>query len=320
MHVGIDVSKSTINAAFRSDGGWQSMVFGNDSKGFEGLLEWAGSGKRFSMEATGGYHVELALALHAAGAEVSVLNPLSVKNYSRARLRRAKTDAADAQTIADFAERFGGEIPLWEPCGEMVAQARAVVGQLELLKTTRTTHANSIESQKLTPAGRASAQIVAPLLEYLDAMLKALEKRLLELVEGFAKDSFGLLQTIPGIGPKTAAVLLAATDGFRPFPSASKVSAYFGMCPRIFESGSSVRGKGHICKMGFSYVRAYLYMCAVASQRCNEGCRAFYCRLVEKGKPKKVAFMAVANKLLRIAFAVVKSGKPWNPSLAPVQG
>ena len=101
--------------------------------------------------------------------------------------------------------------------------------------------------------------------------------------------------------------LIVLSGGFTKFENAKQLCSYIGLSPRIFESGTSVRGKSRICKMGMSRIRAMLYVCAWSAKKCNKACKEFYNRLIEKGKPKKVALIAVANKLLKQAFAIAKS-------------
>ncbi len=116
------------------------------------------------------------------------------------------------------------------------------------------------------------------------------------------------LTSIPGVGKKTAVALIVATGGFTRFDSHKKLSAYLGLCPRIYESGTSVKGRSRTCKLGMSRVRVMLYMCTWSAIKSNVACKQLYDRLVEKGKAKMLALIAVANKLLRQAFAIAKNG------------
>lgn len=115
------------------------------------------------------------------------------------------------------------------------------------------------------------------------------------------------LKSIPGIGNQTAMMLILISGGFDRFDDYRKLSSYIGICPRIFESGSSVKGKARLCKMGMSGIRALLYVCSWSAKRCNKACRELYERLIAKGKAKKLALIAVANKLLKQAFAIAKT-------------
>jgi transposase len=148
----------------------------------------------------------------------------------------------------------------------------------------------------------------------LKSMLRFLNKKKLKLaqeVERLAEEEFGdkidMLATIPGIGKKTAIMLNVITDGFTKFEHHKQLIAYVGFSPRIFHSGTSVKGKGYICKMGKSQIRKLLYLCSWTAKFCNKACREMYERLKAKGKPERVIKIAIANKLLKQAFAIGKS-------------
>ena len=120
------------------------------------------------------------------------------------------------------------------------------------------------------------------------------------------------LPSIPGMGKKTAMMLVVLSGGFNRFDDYRKLSSYIGLCPRIFESGTSVKGRARICKMGMSRIRAMLYICSWSAKRCNKACRELYERLLAKGKAKKLALIAVANKLLKQAFAIATQKTKYN--------
>ena len=124
------------------------------------------------------------------------------------------------------------------------------------------------------------------------------------MIKNEHQNLFNQLQSIPGIGKKTALALIVLSGGFEKFENAKQLCSYVGLSPRIFESGTSVKGKSKICKMGMSRIRAMLYVCSWTAKKCNKACRELYDRLVEKGKPKKVALIAVVNKLLKQVFAI----------------
>uniref|UniRef100_UPI002597119A transposase n=1 Tax=uncultured Polaribacter sp. TaxID=174711 RepID=UPI002597119A len=121
-----------------------------------------------------------------------------------------------------------------------------------------------------------------------------------------------LLKSIPGIGLKTALFLIVVTDGFRKFENASQLCSYVGITPTIRESGSSVRGRARISKVGNRKLRNLLFLCAFSAYKHNKSCREIFERITSKGKSKKLALIAVSNKLLRQAFAIAKSGIPYD--------
>ncbi|MDF7815378.1 transposase [Hymenobacter sp. YC55] len=120
-----------------------------------------------------------------------------------------------------------------------------------------------------------------------------------------------LLCSIPGIGRKTAGILLLFAGGFHRFDNYRQLIALAGLSPREHSSGPSIRGKVRITKMGGGLIRGKFFMCSFAAKKRNKACQALYDRLVAKGKNKKLALIAVCNKLLKQAFAIVKLGQPY---------
>ena len=120
-----------------------------------------------------------------------------------------------------------------------------------------------------------------------------------------------LLTSIRGIGDSIASALIIATGGFTYFSSAKQISRFLGLCPTYQQSGTSVNVKGHINRNGDTHLRSQLYIAAVSSIACNAACRAAFLKMKERGKSGKVAIIAVANKLIRQAFAVVTNNRPY---------
>jgi len=149
-------------------------------------------------------------------------------------------------------------------------------------------------------------------LKSLKKELKLLEDKLLKNVKSEFKESLSLLTTIPGIGEKTASMLLVFTDGFNRFESSKELCSYAGITPVIRQSGSSVKGRPRMSKMGNPKLRNLLFMCSFNACKYNRACKALYERIVAKGKSKKLALIAVCNKLLKQAFSIVKNGIPYD--------
>ena len=145
-------------------------------------------------------------------------------------------------------------------------------------------------------------------LNFLQKEMKKLEDVLLEMVKETHQDLLTRLETIPGIGRKTSIMLIVLTDGFERFNSASELCSYSGLTPLIRQSGSSVRGRSRISKIGNKKLRNLLFMCSFNACKHNKSCKELYDRIVAKGKSKKLALIAVCNKLLKQAFAIAKSG------------
>ena len=154
--------------------------------------------------------------------------------------------------------------------------------------------------------------------KYLDKELLGIEKKLLSLVKQAQQVQLTLLQSIPGIGLKTALFLIVITDGFKKFETASQLCSYAGITPTIRESGSSVRGRSRISKVGNRKLRNLLFMCSMSAYKQNKGCKEIFERITNKGKSKKLALTAVSNKLLKQSFAIAKSGLPYDETYVSV--
>jgi transposase len=313
IFTGFDVSKDqldfcTLGGAEKS--GSDKVAF--NAQGLKSLLRKIPSGSHCVMEATGPYHVKLATWLFKNGYAVSVVNPLVIKHFSRMNLRRAKTDKADAKIIASYGQK---EKPaLWQPLAPYLMTLQQMESLLELQIKNLTAHKNQLHSFEAT--GLADPFVRAELkrsIQHAEKVIEKTEAKILEIIDNEHKSMLKNLTSIPGIGKKTAIALIVATGGFTRFDSHKKLSSYLGLCPRIFESGSSVRGRSRICKLGMVRIRKFLYMCTWSAIKANEACKEMYERLVENGKPKMVALIAVANKLVRMAFAIAKSGEKYQP-------
>lgn len=309
--IGIDISKATFDIGFIKEEQWLHNVFTNDLKGFKSLVKIIGSDDHCIMEASGPYYLQLAMFLHSKGIKVSVVNPLVIRRFSQMRLVRAKTDKKDARVIAEYGIK---ESPgLWLPEEKHIIHMRQVFSAIQNID-------KQIKmSNKQLDAFEATGMLCCDVKSTLKGLVKALRQKkdklqsqLIDLTKEHYQQTFERLQTIPGLGPKTAVLLTTITNNFQKFEHSRQLIAYVGLSPRIYQSGTSINGKGHICKMGSSVVRKQLYMCSWTAKFCNKGCREMYARLKEKGKPERVIKVAIANKLLKQAFAVVKNNTNFN--------
>jgi transposase len=149
-------------------------------------------------------------------------------------------------------------------------------------------------------------------LKQLAKEIHEVEMRLPKLQNEEFKETKSLLQSIAGIGEKTSLQLMTATSGFKNFNSAKSLSKYFGLAPRIYQSGKKSYSPGK-CRTSKTHIRGLLYVCSWTAIKHNKQCKEFYERLLSQGKPKKLALIAVCNKLLRICFGVVKSQTNYQP-------
>lgn len=267
------------------------------------------------MEASGPYYLGLASWLYERGYPVSVVNPLVIRRYGQMRLSRAKTDAKDAELIAAYGVDQQPE--LWSPPSQICQQLRQLMSLREGLQRQRSITRGQQEAFSQGPASDPLVmELLAEQSRHIAEHLARIDRRLQQLATAHYPKQMEALQTIPGIGDKTAILLIVLTDGFTRFATARQLASYVGICPRVWQSGSSVLGRGAICKLGCSQLRKLLYMCSWSAKRYNPGCRQLYQRLAEKGKPERVIKVAIAHKLLRQAFAVGTKKVSFDEKLA----
>jgi len=304
-YTGIDISKLFFDVAFLQADRYIYNKFSNDGDGFKALLKVIPSDSWVVMEASGPYYLQLACFLQDQGVAVSVINPLVIRRFSQMRMSRAKTDKKDAKMIAEYGKT---EQPvLWQKPEQHVITLQQTEALLARLQTEHTALSNQLES--FDSSGMLIKQLrkaISAELLHKDHLIKKLTSQMEQIAKKHYSDMLANLESIPGMGKKTAMMLTVLSGGFSRFDDYRKLSSYIGICPRIFESGTSVKGKARICKMGMSRIRATLYVCAWSASRYNKTCRELYERLLANGKAKKLALIAVANKLLKQAFAIAK--------------
>lgn len=312
--VGIDISKSTFDVYIPSKGYSQ---YANTIQGFRQLKKELVSNSRCVMEFTGAYYYQLASYLHEQGLAVSVVNPLVIKRFMQMKLQRNKTDKSDAKMISDYGQEQA--LTQWEPDPEYVIESKSLYSSLELYSKQSTACKNQLHSLK--SRGTTTGFLIRSIkrqLKHLKTEMDLLEQELEKIVKEHQGDLYARLKTIPGIGSKTAALLIVSTDGFKDFESNGQVSSYFGLAPTERSSGSSIRGKSRISKVGNKKVRNHLFLCSFTACKCNPQCNALYERIVNKGKSKKLALIAVANKLIKQAYGISKSELAYDPNYRSV--
>ncbi|NJO82755.1 MAG: IS110 family transposase [Blastochloris sp.] len=265
------------------------------------------------MEATGTYWIALAVALEAAGFCVSVINPAHIHNYVRSLPRRAKTDALDAQLIAQFAQER--RPPTWTPPPAIYHELRQRLTARDALLEARKQLRNQQHALAQWPVQVESVHThLERAIAELDTQIDEIETELAHLAaNGAWAASFTLLESIPGVGLITAAWLVVLTLNFSGWASVATLVAYAGLAPFQRESGTSVQGRPAIGG-GNARLRTALYMATLSAAQHNPQIHTFYKRLRDKGKPMKVARCAAARKLLELAFAVVTKRQGYDPT------
>jgi len=317
--VGVDISKKTFDICCSDDKGRVIQhQFQQNAEGYRSLARMLASNALCVMEATSTYHLPLALWLYDHGVQVVVENPLKIKRFSQMHLQRHKTDKADAKMIYEYGKVIVAKnVILWRPQSNKVQELQQCDSLSQRLNKELTAITNTHEAlAQLNMVNSEVKRIVKNTIKQLKTALKKLDKEMKALVKEHYNENYKLLVSIPGIGSKTAVMLICQSDNFTKFDNVKRFLSYIGMSPRTYESGTSVKGKGHITKVGNGRLRSLLYMCSWTAKTFNPQCVAIYKNMHSKGKPEKVIKVAIAHKLLRQAFGVIKHQQPFCTSLA----
>jgi transposase len=302
--VGIDVSKNRLDVAVRPSG--EAFVVERNAAGLELLTERLHrlSPHIVALEATGGFETVVTASLAAAGLPVIVVNPAQVRAFAQALGRRAKTDPIDAAVIAHFAEATKPEPrPLPDAAtrllADLVARRRQIIAMIVAERQR--------EKRITAPRLRNS---IARLLKALTQELASLDAEIDEAVRGSPawREKEDLLASVPGVGPTIARTLLAELPELGQL-GRKQIAALAGLAPFTRQSGQW-RGRSFIGG-GRLAVRTALFMGALVAIRHNKVLQAFFQRLVAGGKPKMVALIAVARKLLTILNAMLRDNRRW---------
>lgn len=301
--IGIDISKLTFDV-FSEELGHEQ--FSNDKDGFKALKKLLNKEDLVVMEATGCYHFQLANYLFGLNYKVSVVNPLVIKRFIQMKQQKVKTDKQDAKMIALFGIEQNPE--LWEPAPQFIEEGKLIISLVQMYVKQQTQLKNKLEN--LNSGGVKQGAMISSLnlqLKRVKVEIKKLELKLEMLLKEHYPDVLTNIRSIPGIGKKTAMLMMVTTNNFRDFTSAKQVTSYVGLAPVERTSGSSIRGRSYISKKGNPMLRNHLFMCSFTACQNNPQCKALYERIVAKGKSKKLALIAVCNKLIKQAYGVCKN-------------
>lgn len=314
--LGIDLAKKKFDVALLNNGKCRSKVFENNPAGFSALLAWlAKNGVEIvhaCMEATGSYGETLARFLHDTGHSVSVTNPARIKAFGQSELLRTKNDKTDAKLIARFCEKM--EPPLWQPPPAEVEYLRGLGRRRDALVNMRTQELNRQETSNETVNSS-----VKTVLECLDKEIELISKLIRDHISKHPelKHKHDLLDSIPGVGPATIEAILSEINAFEGFETVEQVVAYMGLSPKEHTSGTSVKGKSAICKIGNARLRKALYMPALSAITHNPIVKALYDRMKAKSKNGMVIACACMKKLVHLIYGVIKTNKPFDPAYIP---
>jgi len=308
-YVGVDISKDSFNAY------WENCdkKYSNDRKGWNMLLKEAPVNSIITMEATGNYHYRLAAYAKQKGYDVKVFNPYSVRSFIKSLGYKSKTDKIDARLIHRFAiNEENQRLPFYEVMSPKLVRARVIVSLLNRVTVLETACNNANHAHSFV-VGKTDdlLGVMSSLVHTCDDFQAELEKELCNIARDLYPSQFKLLQTITGIGAKTAAVLLVSVKDITSFETSGRLSSFCGLTSRHLESGTTLNVNGGIVKVGNPYIRFLLFNCSKSAIQWNKPCAALYNRLRAKGSLHMVATVAVMHKLVKQAWGVVKSGEPF---------
>jgi transposase len=316
--LGIDISKQTFDAAIPKGGKrsakFKTIKLKNDETGFAALVAWLEENNvkqvHACLEATNIYSQALASFLYERGERVSIVNPAQVKGYAQSQLKRTKNDQADAGTLAQFCRDLNPR--LWKPSASEVQKLQRISRRRQALQKMLTQEKNRLQLC-CDPELETDIQ---DHIEFLKEKIEQLKKLMTEQLQTHKhlESQSQLLCTIKGIGASSAAIILAEIGSIQEFSSARQLAAFAGLTPREFSSGTSVRGKTRLCKIGNSHLRTAFYFPALSAIRHCPPIRAFYDRLLERDKTKMQAIGAVMHKLIRVVFGVLRHQTPFDPT------
>lgn len=307
FYCGIDISGDTLDLCYHQpDGTLQFQKCSNNPEGFKEIWRLTGKQYHFVMEATGVYQLPFCFFLHDKNAMYSVVNALQIKRYIQMKLERNKTDKKDAQRIYMYGVEHNPD--LYEMPNQLYFECRSLNNAIETLTKDITAYKNKLHAiNKLNIDNKVVAASYKKILRELQAELEKLEVDLYKKLEAWQPAMVKQVRSVVGIGKRATAILIVSTQGFKHTETYQQLISYAGLSPKEYSSGSSIRGRVRICKQGGSLLRHTLYMCALNAKATNAACKQLFDRLVARGKNKKLAIIAVANKLLKQVFGVVKN-------------
>lgn len=314
--LGIDVAKKTFHVALHHDGKVRHKQFANTVAGFDELTAWLakhGQTKvQACLEATGIYSDELARFLHQSGHLVSLVNPARIKAFAKSHLIRTKNDKLDADLIARYCEESKPE--LWTPPAPEQVELQALVRHLQSLGETRQQLCNRFTDG---PQIESVLSSLSKLIKQIETEMDQVETQIKQHIEQDPKlkEQAELIESITGLGAKTAAKLLGEIPQLATYRRVEQVVAYAGLNPEERQSGLT-KLPAHISKTGNVRVRQALYMPAIVAMKHNPVIQAFAQRLEERGLCKLSIVTAVMRKLLHLVFGVLKTGKKFDPNHA----
>ena len=316
--VGVDVDSEALVSMMQRGGERLPLArFANTAAGHKKFIRWATKGARSArvcLEATGIYSLEFALALHhAKNVEVMVVNPRAMKDFVRACMQRAKTDAVDAGGILDYLERM--PFIAWQPPAPEILELQAISRRIDQLHTELTREKNRHHASEFAGASaNAIDNDIEVNIHHLERRIARMQDSGLQLVRRVPALAAKLahLVSAKGIGEASAMRILAELLVLPDDLAAPQWVAHAGLDPRPYESGTSVHRPRRISKVGNRHLRAALYMPALVAIQHEPNVKAFYDKLIAAGKKPMQAVVAVMRKLLHAIWGMLKHDQDFD--------
>jgi transposase len=305
LNLGADVASTHLDIAVHGKTGVQRID--NNAKAIGQWLRHMAPGSRLAMESTGRYHQLLARLAHVHGLQVYVLNPRDVSHYARGVGQRGKTDRLDAQVIARYVANEHEQLRCWQPVPAPLAELDSLLRRRAALVRHQGALRQSMSEAPVTR--KLLAQVMAPLDKVLQTLDKAIAK-VAQQVDG-AKQSMSSITSVPGLGPLSGTALLILFTRLAQ-AGADAVVAFTGLDPRPMDSGNK-RGVRKLSKRGPPELRRLLFNAAMSASR-TAAWRGIYARELAKGLSRTAALVALARRLVRVAFSLFKAHTTFDPS------
>ncbi len=314
---GIDVANETFDIQKRCGETVAHRSFTNTKSGHRQAIEWLKRGSkqvRVCLEATGIYHLQLALALsRTPGIELMVLNPKAARRFAEAQMVRGKTDKVDAMVLLHYLERMLF-VPWCAPSEQHLALQSLTHRLSQLTKEQVRERSRLHAAERAGPHTHEAQHDIRVHLRYLERRYQQLEAKAIALMkqQPVMTEDLELVDTVPGFAETSAMYVLAEVGVLPEYLEPQQWVAQAGLDPKPGESGTSVHSPRHISKEGNAKLRAALFFPAMSACRCDPNVRAFYEKLLARGKTKRAAQTAVMRKLLHSIWGILKYRQPWD--------
>lgn len=315
--IGIDISKLTIDAHIHHRD--KHRVFKNTPKGFKALLAWSNKYLVnelyfYCFENTGTYSSNFGVYLSENDVDYVEESPLEIKRSSG--IVRGKTDRLDAAMIARYAWIYREELVLSSPKKKDIQELGRLLsfrGQLVKNRTGKMSSLKEMESLLNSPSTDDCCKIIKKTIHYLTKQIDLLEEKIKILIkkESLLHKNYKLLNSLKGVGLVLSCQLLYHTQNFKYFQSWRQFSSYCGTAPYAHSSGTSIKRRNKIHRIGDRKMKTLLTLASVSAIQCDKELKHYYQKKIAEGKPRMVALNNVRNKILARAFSVIKRGTPY---------